>query len=85
MLARTQGIPIFQEQAMAIAMKLGGYTATRGGPAAPHDGQHPEEGPARGGARRDLKKRDAARAAWTRPTADEDLRGPRELRELWIS
>src|ERR1041385_3515617 len=28
-LARTQGIPIFQEQAMAIAMKLGGYTATQ--------------------------------------------------------
>ncbi|MEO6879236.1 MAG: error-prone DNA polymerase, partial [Gemmatimonadaceae bacterium] len=27
-LARTQGIPIFQEQAMAIAMKLGGYNAT---------------------------------------------------------
>ncbi len=27
-LKRTQGIPIFQEQAMAIAMKLGGYTAT---------------------------------------------------------
>jgi error-prone DNA polymerase len=26
-LARTQGIPIFQEQAMAIAMALGGYTA----------------------------------------------------------
>ncbi|HEX7020277.1 MAG TPA: error-prone DNA polymerase [Gemmatimonadaceae bacterium] len=25
-LARTQGIPIFQEQAMAIAMQLGGYT-----------------------------------------------------------
>ncbi len=28
-LRRTQGIPIFQEQAMAIAMKLGGYTATQ--------------------------------------------------------
>jgi error-prone DNA polymerase len=28
-LARTQGIPIFQEQARAIAMKLGGYTATQ--------------------------------------------------------
>jgi error-prone DNA polymerase len=28
-LQRTQGIPIFQEQAMAIAMKLGGYTATQ--------------------------------------------------------
>jgi error-prone DNA polymerase len=28
-LSRTQGIPIFQEQAMAIAMKLGGYTATQ--------------------------------------------------------
>ena len=28
-LKRTQGIPIFQEQAMAIAMKLGGYTATQ--------------------------------------------------------
>jgi error-prone DNA polymerase len=28
-LARTQGIPIFQEQAMAIAMKLGGYTGAR--------------------------------------------------------
>ena len=28
-LGRTQGIPIFQEQAMAIAMKLGGYTATQ--------------------------------------------------------
>jgi len=28
-LERTQGIPIFQEQAMAIAMKLGGYTATQ--------------------------------------------------------
>ena len=28
MLRRTQGIPIFQEQAMAIAMSLGGYTAT---------------------------------------------------------
>ena len=27
-LRRTQGIPIFQEQAMAIAMALGGYTAT---------------------------------------------------------
>ncbi|HEY4307343.1 MAG TPA: DNA polymerase III subunit alpha [Gemmatimonadaceae bacterium] len=27
-LRRTQGIPIFQEQAMAIAMKLGGYSAT---------------------------------------------------------
>ena len=27
-LKRTQGIPIFQEQAMAIAMKLGGYSAT---------------------------------------------------------
>jgi len=27
-LERTQGIPIFQEQAMAIAMKLGGYNAT---------------------------------------------------------
>jgi error-prone DNA polymerase len=27
-LRRTQGIPIFQEQAMAIAMKLGGYNAT---------------------------------------------------------
>ena len=27
-LQRTQGIPIFQEQAMAIAMKLGGYSAT---------------------------------------------------------
>ena len=27
-LKRTQGIPIFQEQAMAIAMKLGGYNAT---------------------------------------------------------
>ena len=26
-LKRTQGIPIFQEQAMAIAMVLGGYTA----------------------------------------------------------
>src|SRR6185295_9913775 len=28
-LKRTQGIPIFQEQAMAIAMTLGGYTATQ--------------------------------------------------------
>jgi error-prone DNA polymerase len=28
-LERTQGIPIFQEQAMAIAMKLGGYDATQ--------------------------------------------------------
>ena len=28
-LARTQGIPIFQEQAMAIAMKLGGYTGAK--------------------------------------------------------
>ena len=28
-LERTQGIPIFQEQAMAIAMKLGGYSATQ--------------------------------------------------------
>jgi error-prone DNA polymerase len=28
-LRRTQGIPIFQEQAMAIAMQLGGYTATQ--------------------------------------------------------
>ena len=28
-LRRTQGIPIFQEQAMAIAMKLGGYDATK--------------------------------------------------------
>jgi len=28
-LKRTQGIPIFQEQAMAIAMKLGGYTAAQ--------------------------------------------------------
>jgi error-prone DNA polymerase len=28
-LRRTQGIPIFQEQAMAIAMKLGGYSATQ--------------------------------------------------------
>ncbi len=27
-LERTQGIPIFQEQAMAIAMRLGGYSAT---------------------------------------------------------
>src|SRR5438477_2812458 len=27
-LKRTQGIPIFQEQAMAIAMQLGGYSAT---------------------------------------------------------
>src|SRR5204863_2711678 len=27
-LARTQGIPIFQEQAMAIAMALGGYTGS---------------------------------------------------------
>jgi error-prone DNA polymerase len=27
-LKRTQGIPIFQEQAMSIAMQLGGYTAT---------------------------------------------------------
>src|SRR5262249_28435758 len=27
-LQRTQGIPIFQEQAMAIAMQLGGYSAT---------------------------------------------------------
>jgi error-prone DNA polymerase len=26
-LARTQGVPIFQEQAMALAMRLGGYTA----------------------------------------------------------
>ena len=28
-LERTQGIPIFQEQAMAIAMQLGGYDATK--------------------------------------------------------
>ena len=28
-LERTQGIPIFQEQAMAIAMKLGGYTGAQ--------------------------------------------------------
>jgi error-prone DNA polymerase len=28
-LRRTQGIPIFQEQAMAIAMQLGGYSATQ--------------------------------------------------------
>ncbi|HMG71604.1 MAG TPA: DNA polymerase III subunit alpha, partial [Gemmatimonadaceae bacterium] len=28
-LKRTQGIPIFQEQAMAIAMKLGGYSAAQ--------------------------------------------------------
>jgi error-prone DNA polymerase len=28
-LRRTQGIPIFQEQAMAIAMRLGGYSATK--------------------------------------------------------
>ena len=28
-LARTQGIPIFQEQAMAISMKLGGYTGAQ--------------------------------------------------------
>jgi error-prone DNA polymerase len=28
-LRRTQGIPIFQEQAMAIAMKLGGYSAAQ--------------------------------------------------------
>jgi len=28
-LSRTQGIPIFQEQAMAIAMKLGGYTGAQ--------------------------------------------------------
>jgi error-prone DNA polymerase len=28
-LRRTQGIPIFQEQAMAIAMQLGGYSATK--------------------------------------------------------
>ena len=28
-LARTQGIPIFQEQAMAIAMQLGGYTGAQ--------------------------------------------------------
>src|ERR1043166_1238562 len=28
-LKRTQGIPIFQEQAMAIALQLGGYSATK--------------------------------------------------------
>ncbi|MGE5732034.1 MAG: error-prone DNA polymerase, partial [Gemmatimonas sp.] len=28
-LRRTQGIPIFQEQAMAVAMRLGGYSATK--------------------------------------------------------
>jgi error-prone DNA polymerase len=27
-LVRTQGIPVFQEQAMSIAMQLGGYTGT---------------------------------------------------------
>ena len=58
---RTQGIPIFQEQAMAIAMKLGGYTGDAGRRAAPHDGQHSQEGPTRSGARR-LEEGDAARA-----------------------
>ena len=42
-LERTQGIPIFQEQAMAIAIALAGYTARRSRPAAPHHGNTRKE------------------------------------------
>ena len=69
-LARTQGIPIFQEQAMAIAMTLGGYTGARGRRVAPHDGQHPEEGAARGGARASRR----ARCSRARRRAEERWR-----------
>ena len=61
-LARTQGIPIFQEQAMAIAMKLGGYTAAQADCLRRTMGNIRKKG----GSRRrstDLQERDARRAA----------------------
>jgi error-prone DNA polymerase len=37
-LARTLGVPIFQEQVMQLAMVAAGFTRRRGRPAAPRDG-----------------------------------------------
>jgi error-prone DNA polymerase len=59
-LERTYGIPIFQEQAMAISMALGGCTASRGRRAAPHDGQS-AQAPRLRGARPAARQRMEAR------------------------
>ena len=37
-LGKTLGVPLFQEQAMQVAMVCAGFTADRGRPAAPRDG-----------------------------------------------
>ena len=86
---RTQGIPIFQEQAMAIAMKLGGYTGDAGRRCC--GGRWATSGRRAGSRRRSTTSRSAMLAARRRRDrsergdGDADLRGPRELRELWIS
>ena len=37
-LGKTLGVPLFQEQAMQVAMVAAGFSATRGGPVAPRHG-----------------------------------------------
>ena len=55
-LKRTQGIPIFQEQAMAIAMKLGGYSAAQADELRRTMGHIRKKEPARHGAGRSSKR-----------------------------
>ena len=81
-LARTQGIPIFQEQAMAIARDLGGYT-----------GAQADELRRTMGNTRKLPRLRAALTrlqeahgrTWDRACGrDGDRDGSRELRQLWL-
>ena len=50
-LGETYGLIVYQEQVMAIAQKVAGYSLGTGRPAAPRDGQE-EEGDPRQGVRR---------------------------------
>ena len=47
-LGDTYGLIVYQEQVMAIAQKLAGYSPRRGRPAAPRDGQEEEGDPRQG-------------------------------------
>ena len=80
-LARTQGIPIFQEQAMAIAMALGGYTPAEADLLRRTMGNQRKE-PLLIAALADLRERMIARHV-APPVAEQiesDLRGFRQLR-----
>ena len=64
-LGDTYGLIVYQEQVMAIAQKLAGYSLGAGRPAAPRDGQE-EEGDPRQGVRR-LQRRACAPTATPTP------------------